>query len=365
MRKTGMPQLVHKNGKRHMRKNDKISNLCRLYRPSRDLNIYDDYVEDILLPADKRNFEKHLRTCVNCSRQVIEAIKRESVARKSPLLSERGQFESLKKKLKYLDEITKRNALCEEEYALAASPVRSNLPQMKGVTYGVAVNKETSQGVMLKCVAVVSGKLPNQSPLEVRARELKSYTRDGLEYKVSVPSTLLENLLKDMFVTHPLLQPLQLYEKTVRVHIDFTDGNPAIKNVNIGNLKSSNSYIYEADSLELAVLIAILSAAEGKVVNSDIVYSSGVSLNGCLEPVGDLDLKIACVYQQGMKKLMMAEANRPHAEEKSVQKTGIALHYFETLDDVLRRLRLVGKETVSKKVGIVKKGAVSGRNKKK
>ena len=335
-----------------------IIKTCDLYAPNRDRDFYDDYVDDVLLPAVRKKFEKHLETCLHCSRKVIEAIERDEAVAASFDLSEIGLRNSRKKKMQWMKEILSQNATPEEYTALAASSARRS--DVYGVAYGVAVNKE--RGILLKCTAAVNRKLLNQSPLEIRARELKSYEKDGLEYKVSVPTTVLENLIKDMFVTHPLLQPLKLYEKTVRVHIDFTDDNTHGRGASSNALKSNNCFIYEADSLELAVLIAILSAVEGKIVDSDIVFSAGVSLHGYLEAVGDIKRKIEIAKEKGMKTFILADENKPECMDKTIKKPGVALHHFEKLEDALNYIGLLG-QNLTRKTSTVKKAKTRRANK--
>lgn len=314
------------------------SDRCDIYAPDRNRNIYDDYAEDILLPEDKRDFEKHLESCPICSRQVVDALRREEIVNKSPLMSNSSQKRSLNRKLQYLDEIFGRDAgdiAFAEDAAmlpLAASPPRRL--DVHGVAYGVAVNKKTGQGALLECIALVDNLSKVDSQLEIIAKESITTTRDGVEIKVTTPTTYLEELLKAMFKRHPLLKPFKLYEKAICVEVNY---------------KAGTGYIYESDSVALAVLVAILSAVTSMPVDKDILFSAGIKLNGYLEGVGDLNHKIQIAKNQRMKTCFTADETRPISADKTIKKSGIALHYFDKLDEVLTTLGLIEKKSGSGK----------------
>jgi hypothetical protein len=168
-----------KNGVTTMRNKTIKSDRCVIYAPDRNRNIYDDYVEDILLPVDKKTFEKHLEDCPICTRQVVEALRREEIVKKSPLMSKIGQKRSLNRKLQYLDEILGRDVVPMEYVALAASPPRRL--DVHGVAYGVAVDRETGRGALLECIAVISDAAKLKSKLEIRAIESKPIKKGRVE----------------------------------------------------------------------------------------------------------------------------------------------------------------------------------------
>ena len=346
MKKNSKPEKLLKSGVVIMRNKIRKMDTCALYAPNRDRNIYDDYVEDILLPAEKKTLEKHLDICPYCAKQVVEALRREEMAKQSTLLSKIGQKKSLKKKLKYLDKIMQSDVMPQEFVALAASPYRR--PDVKGVAYGVAVDRETGQGALLECIAVVSDDVAVIIRLEIRAKEVNSVIKDGVEVKISRPTTFLEEHFTDMFLMNPLLKLFRLSEKTIRVEV---------------NCKADSGYIYESNSLALAVLVAIISAVTGKTIDSDVLFSAGIKLNGYLEDVGDLEQKIKIAREQRMKTCFIAAENRSDDAGKTITKSGVALHCFSTLEDVLLWLGLIEKKS-AKKSGAGKKGTATRVKKK-
>ena len=305
---------------------------CALYAPNRERNYYNDYAEDMLLPEEIKDFKQHLKTCAICRGEVAESLRIHAIARQSPRLSEVGLKRSLNRNLQCLDKILARNsadrAFAEDAamLPLAASPPRRL--DCHGVAYGVAVNSKSNQGALLECIASVNNLSRIDSPLEIIAKESITTTRDGVETKVTTPTDYLEKLLKAMFRHHPLLKPFQLYKKAICVEVNY---------------KAGSGYIYDSDSVALAVLVAILSAATGKPVDNDILFSAGIKLNGYLEGVGDLEHKIRIAKNQRMKACFTADETRPVNADKSIKKFGLALYYFDTLEDVLTRVGLIKK----------------------
>jgi len=329
------------------------STKCALFAPSRNTNIYDDYVDDRLLPAKKKKFEQHFEKCPICAREVVKAFQLDEKVRKSPLMSAEGQKRSLNRKLKYLDEIFGRNdddvdfVKDAEPLALAASPPRRL--DCKGVAYGVAVDPDAGQGALLECIAMISDRKRYRSKLEIRAIELKSLKKGGIETKITTPTSYLEEIFEDMFESLPLLEPFRLWEKAIRVEVNY---------------KTGGGYICEADSVALAVMVAIISAVTGKPVDKDVLFSAGIKMNGYLEGVGDLNHKIKIAKNQRMKACFTADETRPVCADNTIKKSGIALHYFDKLEDVLTSLGLIEKRSIKKSFASKRRTADS-RNKKK
>lgn len=321
-----------------------IIKTCDLYAPNRDRNFYDDYVDGLLSATDLKKFEKHLATCLHCSRKVIEAIERDEAVEASYDLSEIGLRNSRKKKMQWRKEILSQYPIPEEYTALAASPPRRM--DVQGVAYGVAVDPATGHGDLLECIAVVADNVKARSKLEIRARELRGLKRSGVEERITTPADHLENILTDIFMTCKPLLPLRLWENTIRVEV---------------NNKSGCGVIHEPDSAALAILVAIVSAVTGKKVDNNILFSAGIKINGFLEGVGDIVQKIHVAKCQGMKVCVTAEETRPTCADKSIKKSGIALYYFNTMEDVLNSIGLIGKET---KRASRKSNAISRKNKK-
>jgi hypothetical protein len=324
-----------------------IIKICELYAPTRDRDFYDDYVDDMLSPAERKKFEKHLETCMHCSRKVAEAIERDEAVESSCELSEIGLRKSRRKKMQWKREIlNRRNVMSAENDALAASLTpRMN---MHGVAYGVAVDPSTGHGDLLECIAVVANAVKARSKLEIRAMELRGLKLNGVEETITTPADHLEDILNDIFITSRALVHFRLWEKTIRVEV---------------NNKCGCGIIHEAESAALAVLIAIVSAVTGKKVNNNILFSAGIRINGFLEGVGDIAQKIQVARYHGMKACFTADEIRPVTVDKNINQSGIALHYFKTIDDVFNRLKLITK-TGAKKTDTTKKCITPGKKKK-
>lgn len=332
-----------------MKKKPIKTSRCAIYATKRDRDIYGEYVEGILLPNEKKAFEKHMNNCPICSKNVVDAWLVDKMVRKSPILSKTGKKRSLNRKLAYLNQMRdpqKNDTVFLEDtepLALAASPPRRL--DCHGVAYGVAVDREKRQGLLLECIAVVSEVPKLRSKLEIRAIECKT-SQSG--EKITTPSDHLEDILDALFITHEVLLPFRLWEKAICVEI---------------NCKMGSGYIVEPDSMGLAVLVAILSAVTGKKINKDILFSAGIKLKGYLEGVGALEDKIQVAKVHRMKTCFTADETRPISADKTIKKSGIALHYFNKLDEVLTKLGLIEKKSV-KKSGSGKKGNAT-RTKKK
>lgn len=337
MNRNKKPDVHKDNGVITMYKNVRKTDKCAVYAPNRERNYYNDYAEDMLLPEEIKDFKQHLKTCEICQSEVTEAQRIHDIVKQSPRLSEVGLKRSVKRNMQYRDEILARNA-ANLEFAedaamlpLAASPPRRL--DCHGVAYGVAVNSKSNQGALLECIASIGALSRVDCELEIIAKECITTTRDGLEIKITPPTSYLENLLKAMFRHHPILKPFRLYKKSIFVEVNY---------------KSGSGYIYESDSVALAVLVSILSAATGKPVDKDILFSAGIKLNGYLEGVGDLEQKIEIAKQQCMKACYTADETRPISAKQTIEKSGVALHFFDKLEDVLGRLGLVGQNKAGK-----------------
>lgn len=333
MKKNTGPNVRKGSGAKTMRRNEPEKDMCALYAPNIERNYYDDYVEGVLLPAEETDFEEHLKNCPICMREVAASKRLGETVSQSPRLSEFGLKRSAARRMKYADQILSRQSILDDDLAIALAAAPPRRLDVSGVAYGVAVNKETGQGALLECIALIGDLSIAESELEIIAKEVITRTKDGVEVKVTPPTDYLERLLKAMFKRHPLLKPFKLYKKAICVEVNY---------------KAGSGYIYKSDSVALAVLVAILSAVTGKPVDKDLLFSAGIKLNGYLEGVGDLEHKIQIAKQQCMKACYTADETRPISAKQTIEKSGIALHYFDKLEDVLERLELIGQSTAGK-----------------
>jgi len=293
---------------------------CSLYPVNDNINFYDNYIEDILSPSDKKKFEKHLETCLDCSRQVKRAIQREEIADK---LSTVKKEESLKKTLFHVEEL-----FCQEYLHLIAAAKKETRGEgtKRGTAFGVAVGLGNDFGTLLECTALVSDDVrdkDDEHKLIIFAQEVNSRKENNVEFGFSSPLALIKNRLTTLFKEHPSLQPLKLSDKMICV--DITN-------------KGDVSYIYDAESIALAIFVAIISAVTGKSVPHNICFSSGIKINGILEEVGSIHKKISIAKAHGRNACIISEENRPDFSDNVINQADMAINFFLTLDDVLDHL---------------------------
>ena len=305
---------------------------CSLYPVNDNINFYDNYIdiEDILSPSEKKKFEKHLDTCLYCSRQVKSAIERKEIAEKLSMVKKE---ESLKRTLIHVEE------LLDQEYlhliAAAKKEIREEGTQ-RGTAFGVAVGLGNDFGTLLECTALVSDDVQDKDDehkLIIFAQEVKSRKENNVEFGFSSPLTLIKNRLTTLFKEHPSLQPLKLSDKMICV--DITN-------------KGDVSYIYDAESIALAIFVAIISAATGKPVPHNICFSSGIKINGILEEVGSIHKKISIAKAHGRNACIISEENRPDFSDNVINQADMAINFFLTLDDVLDHLGFMDHVKIKK-----------------
>ena len=303
---------------------------CSLYDVNDNINFYDNYIEDILLPSEKKKFEKHLETCLDCSRQVKRAIQREEIADK---LSTVKKEESLEKTLFHVEEL-----LSQEYLHLIAAAKKETRGEgtKRGTAFGVAVGFGNDFGTLLECTALVSDYVrdkDDEHKFIIFAQEVKSRKENNVEFGFSSPLALIKNRLMTLFKEHPSLQPLKLSDKMICV--DITN-------------KGDVSYIYDAESIALAIFVAIISAATGKSVPHNICFSSGIKINGILEEVGSIHKKISIAKAHGRNACIIAEENRTDFSDNVINQADMAINFFLTLDDVLDHLGFMDHVKIKK-----------------
>lgn len=282
-----------------------IKNTCERYNDSD----YDDYIEDILTEEEKKNFEKHAFNCLYCLQQLHKAYKLDNEVKKSYITSEIGQKRSLLKTLShvekhYRDEIDKNRSIL-----LAAAVDHAG---STGIAYGIAVNREGMTGALTECAAWVSEEKYDHGLIEIRGIAASSVR----EYSVSSPLSVLQELLGDLIRINPVLKLFELDRRHITIHLNY-------------NLEKG--IIFEAQSLSLSIIIAIMNAVTGKKASKQRVFSARILPDGSLKSVGSVDTKIIIAQENGIKEIVLSEENRTDCESRDVKTSKLSIKYFSNL----------------------------------
>ena len=167
-----------------------------------------------------------------------------------------------------------------------------------GKALGVAVDEKTGDVFIINISAWVGEQIEDAGELSVVGSQVEGRAKNGIEYKLTAPLTLLRKKLSIRFKTVPWLASLNLHRRDVHVEID----NP--------------QFLDKAESLLLAVIAAIVKAATGRSGHDNLVYSADVDLQGNLTRVGRIEDKADFVISAGNYRLVLSSANhiqiRPH-----------------------------------------------------
>ena len=81
---------------------------------------------------------------------------------------------------------------------------------------------------------------------------------------------------------------------------------------------------------------ALLSAITDIPVRADVAMTGEITLRGRVLPIGGLKEKILAAKTAGIKTVLVPKKNEKDIEEISGEiKTGLAIHFVETMEDVL------------------------------
>jgi len=173
-------------------------------------------------------------------------------------------------------------------FSLAASPENEG---QSSYAYGVAVDETTKNGAIIKVTAWVGTKIQSKGSFQIIGNQEEAREKDGKIIKGTPPLSLLEQRLMQRFTSVSRLKDLKLSNREIHVEVD----NPAV--------------LSNAKSLTLTSLVAIIKAAIGVKDDSPIVYSSDVSMDGKLEPVGDISSKALCVIDKFKLNFVISHLN--------------------------------------------------------
>ena len=262
--------------------------------------IAEEFIEGKLGKDRLPEVQAHISKCNECRRKINSLRKFTSVwngwtarahgeaYRKTSELA-RKRIE--KKALDYLKPWTETEAQEKNEHGivlLAAAPKKHG---NSGKALGVALDEKTGDVFIINISAWVGKQIKDAGELSVVGSQVEGRAKNGIEYKLTPPLTLLREKLSKRFETVPWLASLNLHRRDVCVEID----NP--------------QFLDKAESLLLAVIVAIVKAATGTSGRDDLVYSADVDLQGNLTGVGRIEDKADFVLSAGNYRLVLSAAN--------------------------------------------------------
>jgi len=170
-----------------------------------------------------------------------------------------------------------------EQLRLAASSEQKN-----GKAYGVAVDEETGSGFLVEIFARASKPLHKVHIPKIVGKVQIGEKRHGVEHILNDPLEILSDKLLERFQNIQCLLPLNLHKRDIYVEI------------------KSPGYLFEVESLHLAIIMAIVNAVTDYPGLDNNVYSADIDLNGQLTSVGRLESKINCVLSKQKLQLILS-----------------------------------------------------------
>lgn len=314
--------------------NDKTNNLFEILRKSLPgrcssygLQDYEAYIYHAMEKEEKMAFESHARHCRFCREGLLMA--REEDGRDDDTLSEAFLGECLKTMQEEMARLLTADAREKEIHLLAASskPESAAKTDLIGIANGLAVDTEVSKGFLIECVATVSPNEVERGSLTFNAEQIMGVKTDDRQYEVSPPFQFLETKLKEFFLNSHLLAPYRLNRREILVELE---------------LRRGEAYFKEAKSLALSVIIAILAAVTGRSLDDrSIAFSSRVRQDGFLQPVDDIPLKLHGAKKEGVREVVLSDANRSDCPEEYFRDDSLKILFFPHIGDVFRYLDLI------------------------
>ena len=227
----------------------------------------------------------HGRSFAECPREIRTKLVDATIAIfKDPILSnltplQRKRLEKWRTSAPAADDPQPATADSDTEFTLlAAAPAFVGAVKGEvGTAFGVGVDEETGRGALIKVTAHVGDKRFDAGRLTLVGAQVEGQRHKGVEYQLTPPLSLLKMKLIKRFDTIPSLAALQLGKREVHVEIDLPQ------------------HLSHADSLLLAVIVAVARAATGSEAGQRQVYSADVGLDGALRAVGRLEEKARIV----------------------------------------------------------------------
>ena len=301
---------------------------------------YDDYIDGLLTGYELKSFEDHLDNCHYCLARVVESLIIQKRVEESDLLTFEGQKKSLSTSLNHLENLCNENVQSDDFSFLLAAATDKN--GGTGIAYGIAVDKESKTGAIVECSAWVSTEQYEEGSLELRGVEVESLTKNSQSISVSSPLELLAYQLNDLFRIIPALNYFHLGKREITVDINYVEGT---------------GYLFEAQSLSIAILTSILNATTNSAEDAGTVYSGRIRKDGKILKIGEVDLKVKILKEKGISTIILPEENRNDIVTTTcINDTGISILHFDTIEQLLIHQKMFGNkkfqsETISRPTG--------------
>jgi len=205
----------------------------------------------------------------------------------------------------------------KEGFRLAASPYKKGF---FAKTIGIGIS-EKGEGALIEVSAWVSDEIKEDANIEVIAKEITGIEEGGRTYSIRTPTEWLKKVISQRFNTIKLLKALNLDKRDVIVEIN------------------SPKFLEEAQSLLLAVIIAIIFAATKNTCHENIAFSADLKPNGQLGRVGKIREKAIYAMNKGIKQLIVSKDNE--AELQNIEElSDIQIISFFHIDEVIEFLKV-------------------------
>ena len=239
-------------------------------------NLLYDYETRRISNEHRIPIDMHLQTCQTCNESL-------NLIKQGLILFEHCQ--PPKPPVNFTERVLLKTGIefPNRQLRLAASSEQKN-----GKTYGVAVDEESGNGVLVEIFARVSKPLNQIHIPKIVGKVQIGEKRHGIEHILNDPLEILADKLLERFQNIPCLLPLNLHKRDIYVEI------------------KSPGYLFEIESLHLAIIMAIVKAVTDYSGLDNIVYSADIDLNGRLTSVGRLESKINCVLSKQKLQLILS-----------------------------------------------------------
>lgn len=283
-------------------KNGKVSFLCDNFK----LDIMERYFQGRLSDHEAATIESHCLICDVCKSIMAKAAaiwqESEKIAGEIPDDSIIGNMHQV-----IADHICRQSSL----HQWAASDKTAGTV---GHSFGVAVAVGEPLGAVITCSSWVGECQQPEGKFEIWGQQIKSLP-DGVE--IEEPLNYLEKkLAKGLFRVCPVLKAYNLDLRIINVDIQ-------------------ERIIARANSLSLAIVMAILNALNQRREEPPVIYSAGLAPDGRLEAVGHISLKIESGIAAGMTRYVFPKENSADIPESIIQNPDIQIKLFDTLQEVM------------------------------
>ncbi len=277
--------------------------LCVKKRPG----VFDEYTAGDLDETELKALKAHAKTCPHC-KPLLKAANQKI---------KEDQARTRQTMMKHL------HARLEQDYACpqpilrwAAAP---EIETCKAKALGVIVDPTKTIGALFECTAHVSTHEHDRPQFDIWCLESRQHP-DGTT--TQGPLSLMEEKFFDgLFRMCPALNAYNLDRRYIKVD-------------------TSERVIETADSLALAIIMAIVLAFEKPDRVPPALYSAGLEMDGTLKPVDGLAAKIEAGIKAGIKHFIFSKQDEKEVPAR--YRKGRRFHFFNHLQEVFAHFNIKG-----------------------